>query len=200
MNSNKKGKEDPVLLTQLINLIGKCESVCRQKRVFNRILALVMGELFAFGRHTITQLLLTLGLTDEDWSAWYRLFSQARFDEEKTGEVMIGEMLSEVSASEPFVVGVDGFHVPRSSQTMPGTGWMVGLKTAKFKPGIQRGQRFVEGSWLTPLVNGYSRAIPIRCLSAFTSKSVPSAEEPRTEVKAGLAFLEWTRQQMDQAG
>jgi hypothetical protein len=200
MNSNKKGKEDPVLLTQLINLIGKCESVCRQKRVFNRILALVMGELFAFGRHTITQLLLTLGLTDEDWSAWYRLFSQARFDEEKTGEVMIGEMLSEVSASEPFVVGVDGFHVPRSSQTMPGTGWMVGLKTAKFKPGIQRGQRFVEGSWLTPLVNGYSRAIPIRCLSAFTSKSVPSAEEPRTEVKAGLAFLEWIRQQMDQAG
>lgn len=64
-----------------------------------------------------------------------------------------------------------------------------GLNTAKFKPGIQRGQRFVEGSWLTPIVNGYSRAIPIRCLSAFTAKSVPNAkDEPRTEVQACLAF------------
>jgi hypothetical protein len=200
MNDNKKGNENPTLLTQLMKLLEKCEQIYQQKRVFNRILGLVMAELFAFGRHTITQLLLTLGLTDEDWSAWYRLFSQGRFDEEKTGEVMIGEMLTEVPTDDPFVVGADGFHVPRSSQKMPGTGWMRGLKTAKFKPGIERGQRFVEGSWLTPIVNGYSRALPIRCLPAFTAKSVPSQAAPRTEVKAGLAFLQWTRQQMDRAG
>ena len=113
---------------------------------------------------------------------------------------MIGEMLSEVPKSAPFVVGADGFHVPRSSRKMPGSGWMRGLKTAKFKPGIERGQRFVQGSWLTPIVNGYSRALPIRCLPAFTAKSVPSQAEPRTEVKAGLTFLQWTRQQMDTAG
>lgn len=200
MNHNKKRNENPILLTQLMKLLKKCEQVYQQKRVFNRILGLVMGELFAFGRHSITQLLLTLGLTDEDWSAWYRLFSQGRFDEEKTGEVMVAEMLSEVPETEPFVVGADGFHVPRSSQKMPGTGWMRGLKTAKFKPGIERGQRFVEGSWLTPIVNGYSRALPIRCLPAFTIKSVPSEVAPCTEVKAGLTFLQWTRQQMDLVG
>jgi hypothetical protein len=201
MNSIKKGIGNPVLLPQLMGLIGKCEQVYRQKRVFNRVMGLVMAELFAFGRHTITQLLLTLGLTADDWSGWYRLFSQGRFDEEKTAGVMLGEMLAEVAESEPFVVGGDGFHVPRCSQTMPGTGWMRGINTAKFKPGIQRGQRFVEGSWLTPLVNGYSRAIPLRCLSAFTAKSVASGQaEPRPEVQAGLAFLQWTRQQMDEAG
>lgn len=54
-------------------------------------------------------------------------------------------MVGEVAATEPFVMGIDGFHVPRSSEKMPGTGWMRGLRTAKFKPGIQRGQRFVEG-------------------------------------------------------
>lgn len=199
MNSNKNEVENPVLLTQLMKLIDKCGQVYAQERVFNRILALVMAELFAFGRHTITQLLLTLGLIDEDWSAWYRLFSQGRFDEEKTAEIMMGEMVAEVAETDPFVVGVDGFHVPRCSQKMPGTGWMKGLQTAAFKPGIQRGQRFVEGSWLTPMVEGYSRAIPIRCLSAFTRKSVPSGEAPRTEVKAGLTFLQWTRAQMDEA-
>ncbi|MCL4830951.1 MAG: hypothetical protein KJZ86_00885 [Caldilineaceae bacterium] len=92
-----------------------------------------MAELFAFGRHTITQLLLTLGLVDEDWSAWYRIFSEGRFDEEKTGAVMLGEALTEVPADDPFMVSTDSFHMPRSSQTMPGTGWMRGLRTAKFK-------------------------------------------------------------------
>lgn len=200
-NHNKKQPKKPELLTELMILLNKCKDTWEQERVFNRALALVMAELFAFGRHTITQLLLTLGLIDEDWSAWYRLFSQERFDEEQTACVMLSEMLDEVDETEPFVVGVDGFHVPRCSQKMPGTGWMRGLNTAPFKPGIQRGQRFVEGSWLTPMVNGYSRAIPIRCLSAFTVKSVPCKEEaPRTEVKAGLTFLHWTREQMDAAG
>jgi hypothetical protein len=76
---------------------------------------------------------------------------------------------------------------------------MRGLRTAKFKPGIQRGQRFLEGSWLTPMVNGYSRAIPLRCLPAFTPKAVACDEEPKTEVEAGLEFLTWMRSEMDQA-
>lgn len=201
MEDNKNSQEKPILLTELVGVVAKCEAVYRQKRVFNRVFALVMAELFAFGRHTITQLMLTLGLVDEDWSAWYRIYSEDRFDEEATGVVMLGEALTEVPVTDPFMVGEDGFHVPRSSQTMPGTGWMRGLRTAKFKPGIQRGQRFVEGSWFTPMVNGYSRAIPMRSLPAFTVKSIAcEGTEPQTEVDAGLTFLKWTRQQMDEAG
>lgn len=200
MNDTRKAEENPALMTEILRLVDKCEPAYGQKRVFNRILALVMAELFAFGRHTVTQLLLVLGLTDEDWSAWYRLFSEERFEEEATSAVMLGEMLSEMPEDEPFVMGVDAFPVPRSSQKMPGTGWMRGLKTAKFKPGIERGQRFEEGSWLPPMVNGYSRAIPIRSLPAFTIKAVPSEEGPRTEVEAGLAIVNWTRQEMDKAG
>ena len=45
-------------------------------------MALVFGSLFAFARHTISQLLLTLGVTEQDWSGWYRLFSEPRVDVE----------------------------------------------------------------------------------------------------------------------
>ena len=197
---SRKGAEKRKLLPVLLGLVEKCKASYGQGRVFNRVLGLVMAEIFAFGRHTITQLLCVLGLTTEDWSAWYRVFSEGRFDEEQTSAVMVREMLSSVEETVPFVVGVDGFHVPRCSETMPGTGWMRGLQTAKFKPGIQRGQRFVEASWLPPIVDGFSRAIPIRCLAAFTEKSVPCAEEPRTEVAAGLSILQWTRNQLDEAG
>lgn len=200
VNDSKRLVEKPVLLFELIAIVNKCLQVYGQRRVANRAMALLMAELFAFGRHTVTQLLLALGLTAEDWSAWYRLFSRQRYDEEATSGVMLAEALSEVAEGDPFVLGVDGFHVPRTSRKMPGTGWMRGLQTARFMPGIQRGQRFVEGSWLTPIVNGYSRAIPLRCLSAFTAKSVPSADEPRTEVVAGLKLLHWAREGMDTLG
>jgi len=201
MEDSRKAEEKLVLLPALLSMVEKCKVAYGQRRVYNRVLGLVMAEFFAFGRHTMTQLLLVLGLTAEDWSGWYRVFSQGRFDEAQNSGVMVQEMLLEVEEREPFVVGLDGFHVPKSSQRMPGTGWMRGLNTAKFKPGIQRGQRFVEGSWLTPLVNGFSRAIPLRCLAAFTEKAVPCAgTEPRTEVAAGLTILAWLRQQMDAAG
>lgn len=201
MEDIKEDEESPVLLKEIMSLVKACEGNYGQKRVFNRIVALVMAELFSFGRHTITQLLLTLGLTDEDWSAWYRLFSKGRFEEEATSQVMLGEMLKEVSEEEPFVVGGDGFHVPRCSEKMPGSGWIRGLATAKWRPGIQRGQRYVETSWLTPMKNGFSRAIPIRCLPAFTQKSVPCEEvAPRTEVATGIVILSWIRLAMDGLG
>lgn len=200
MKDSKKVEEKPVLLGEVVKLVEKCEGLYEQKRIYRRVLGLVMAELMAFGRHTVTQLLLVLGITDDDWSGWYRLFSKKRFAEEQTSGVMVKEVLKEVPVEAALVVGIDGFPVPRSSETMPGTGWMRGLRTAKFKPGIQRGQRFVEGSWLTPLANGYSRAIPLRCLSAFTVKAVASGETARTEVGAGIAFLTWLRSQMDEAG
>ena len=201
MKDIKEVAEKPSLLQELLGLVEKCQGCYQQKRVFNRVLALVMAELFSFGRHTITQLLLTLGLIDEDWRAWYRLFSAGRYEEAQTSRVMLGEMLKEVPTEELFVVGGDGFHVPRCSQTMPGSGWMRGLRTAKWQPGIQRGQRYVEESWLTPMEHGYSRAIPIRSLPAFTAKSVPCAGvAPSTEVKTGLELLQWTRDEMDKAG
>ena len=201
MKDTKEVEESPVLVGEVIGLVKKCEGGYKQQRVFNRVMALVMAELFAFGRHTLTQLLLILGVTDEDWSGWYRIFSFGRYAEAETSRVMAEEMLKEVEEEEPFVVGGDGFHVPRCSEKMPGTGWMRGQATAKWRPGLQRGQRYVETSWLTPLTNGFSRAIPLRCLPAFTEKSVPcEGVEPRTEVATGLVILQWLRDVMEKAG
>ena len=78
---------------------------------------------------------------------------------------------------------------------------MVALRFRPSSAAVISCKRFVEGSWLTPLVNGFSRAIPLRYLSAFTAKVVPwEGEAPRPEVGAGLAVLKWLRQQMDAAG
>lgn len=200
MNINKTDQEKPVLLQKLMRLLALHQPTFNQERVYNRALGLFMAEIFAFGRHTITQLLLALGIIDDDWSAWYRLFSEQRFQEEKAARVVLSEVLSGTAAEEPFVTGFDGFQVPRCSQTLPGSGWLKATGTAPFKPGIHRAQRFVEGSWLTPIEQGYSRAIPLRCLPAFTAKAATSPAPIRKEWEAGWRFLSWLRGELDELG
>jgi hypothetical protein len=47
---------------------------------------------------------------------------------------------------------------------------------------------------------GYSRAIPLRFLAAFPPKAKPAHVQPQREWEAGLSFLHWVREGLDEAG
>lgn len=121
---------------------------------------------------------MALGIIDGDWSGWYRLFSNGQYAERKVVKVFFREALVHTSVAEPYVVGVDEVQIPRSSLRMPGTSWLKAPRTPVFKVGIQRVQRFVHGSWLTPMETGNSRAIPLRFLPAFPAKAKPANVPP----------------------
>jgi hypothetical protein len=161
---------------------------------------LLLSELFNFARHTITQGLLVLGETENDWSAWYRLFSHKRFDYEALTRLTLRETIKEVPEKQPYVVGVDGVLIPRHSQKMPGTSWWKALGSAPFKPGLARAQRFVHLSWLTKPESGYSRAIPLQLLPAFPEKAVAAEAEKRKDWEAAIDGLRWVRQELDAVG
>lgn len=190
----------PPILQNLFELLGAFRPTFRQERTFLRVLGLLLGELFVFARHTVTQELLALGLTDGDWSAWYRLFSLKRFQSEAASAVLFQETLRHVPADQPYVVGADGVQVPRSSRKMPGTSWLKAIGTAPFKPGLWRAQRFLNLSWLVPLQEGFSRAIPLRWLPAFTAKAVAAGVAAQKEWEAGLSGIRWVRERLDAAG
>jgi hypothetical protein len=139
-------------------------------------------------------------VTEGDWSAWYRLFSHRRFDEEELGRTLFRETLAHVEEDDFYVVGTDGTQIPRSSYRMPGSSWLRAPRTPVFRVGIHRAQRFMNGCWLTPMVNGFSRAIPLRFLAAFPQKAQASLEPVRKEWEAGLSFVRWVRQQLDAVG
>jgi len=183
------------LLKNLFHLIGEQGEITDQNRVFERLELLVMAELFTFGRHTITQLLMSLGLTEQDWSAWYRLFSEERFNYEAASEGLFAESLHYVTENDLYVVAGDTTQTPRSSRKMEGAGWLRNMRTPPFMVGIHAAQRWFNGSWLVPEENGYSRAIPLRWLPAFTEKSQPQTVEPLKEWEASVQFLTWLRQQ-----
>lgn len=200
MKNTPKFNQNPALLENLFKVLEAHRRAFRQERIYKRVVAMVIGELFAFGRHTITQVLLVLGLTEGDWSAWYRLFSQERFEMDELSRILFEQTLEHVAEDEVYVSGVDGVQVPRCSKKMPGTGWLKAPRTPVFKVGIHRAQRFVNGSWLTPAEEGYSRAIPLRLLTAFTPKAVLKDQEACKEWEAGLIFIDWLRRQLDGVG
>ena len=167
MKNNTTNPERPGLLENLFTLIEAHRIAFRQERPYRRAVGLILAELFSFARHTLTQGLLALGITDGDWSAWYRLFSRQRFDEQVLADCLLKETLVHVSAEEPYVVAIDSTSFHRSSLKMPGTSWLRDSRFSAFRPGIHRAQRFVHGAWLTPLREGFSRAIPLRILPAF---------------------------------
>jgi hypothetical protein len=183
------------LLKNLFDLIADQGEIAGQQRVYERLELLVLGELFTFGRHTITQLLMSLGLNEQDWSAWYRLFSQERFNYEAASAGVFKASLGYVSPDEVYVVAGDATQTPRSSRKLEGAGWLRNMRTPPFMVGIHVAQRWFNGSWLVPQENGYSRAIPLRWSAAFTEKSQPQTVEPLKEWQASVQFLRWLREQ-----
>jgi hypothetical protein len=81
--------------------------------------ALVWGRLWTVARPTLTQLLLAVGLRDADWSAFYRLFSQARVDHDTLSGCFPQKTLAQVPEEERYVVALDGVQLPRTSQRVP---------------------------------------------------------------------------------
>ncbi|MGJ3237926.1 MAG: transposase [Anaerolineae bacterium] len=188
------------LLKHLFELIEKQRPVFKQQRVYYRAIALLLAEIFVFARHTVTQLLMSLGMTDQDWSAWYRLFSQARFNYDKACAILFEETLCHLDQDGLYVVGGDATQTPRSSRKMEGAGWLRNMRTPPFMVGIHAAQRWFNGRWLMPQEGGYSRAMPLRWLPCFTEKSQPQAHAPCKEWEAAVLFLEWVRQQLIHCG
>ncbi|MBK9121660.1 MAG: hypothetical protein IPM16_00865 [Chloroflexi bacterium] len=111
------------LLKHLFEVLQAHRGIFKQERTYQRVVALMLAELFVLARHTITQLLMSLGQTETDWSSWYRVFSQRRFRYEAASEVMFEQTLRAVSAEEPC--GGGGWtQTPRSSRKLEGSGWL----------------------------------------------------------------------------
>ena len=188
------------LLKNFFDLLKEYGSLFKQKRTFLRVVDLVLGEIFVFARHTISQIIMTLGRNEEDWTAWYRLFSRERFPYAKVRDLLLRQVLAVYGEVDLLVVAGDSTQTPRSSRKMEGSGWLRNLRTPPFMLGIHAAQRWFHGAVLLPEAQSYSRALPLYWEPAFTPKSKPKAHEPCTEAEAALKFLTWLKQQLKQLG
>jgi hypothetical protein len=190
----------PPLVQEWWGLLLAHRSAVGQQRVFDRLCALVLGQLCTVLRHTITQALLAVGLVDADPSAFYRLLGRARVEYDGLTRCLVRQTLAQMPADGPYAVVVDGLQIPRSSRRMPGTAWLKCPRTPPWKPGSHRAQFFVHLAALLPRWHGYSRALPLRLDPAFPPEAVPGAATPQTEAQVAVRHLAWLRRELDAAG
>jgi hypothetical protein len=160
------------------------------------------GGLGSFGRHTITQTLLTLGAGAGDGSGWYRRFSPPRRAAERLRRGLRQQTLPLAPADPPYVAVGEGPQLPRTSRTMPGTSWLTPPATPVFRPGIHRAQRCLDLAWRpAPSPTGCSRAVPRRLTPAGPIPAGPiPADPPCAEWDAGVQAAGGRRTELAAAG
>jgi hypothetical protein len=188
------------LIKEAVALLQAHRSAFKQERIFMRVVGLVFGEIMTFTAHRVTEVLIAMGLSGGPWSAWYRLFSRGRFDEEVITRQLFQETLRHVERDDVYVVGGDGTQIARDSDRMEGSSWLKCPRNPPFKRGIHRAQRFFHGAWLIPPEEGYSRALPLRMLPAFNAKAVRQSHAAVKEWEAGHQYLQWVRTGLDATG
>lgn len=183
-------------------LVQDLEGCCTQRRVWQRLLVLCCGMLSALGRHTLSQVIVTIGWGELDWTAWYRVLNRKRVDWEGLQHQLVAAVRGELPEGAPFAVALDATHLPRTSATMPGVGWAPQPRTPVWMRGIHRAQRWVGLNALLPRsASGDSRALPLRWIPACSPKAQPvQGYEPMTEWEAGQQQLHWLRDTLDAQG
>jgi len=115
------------------------------------------------GRHTLTGLLTAGGRPFDDWSADYRVFSQARFEPDRVFEAIRGELLEHLPEGAPLVTAMDDTLVRKTGARTPGVAWRRDPLGPPFQTNFVRGQRFLQLSAAAPVGDGASpaRMVPI---------------------------------------
>lgn len=191
------------LTAALLRLLAAYRPIVCQERTFARLVFLTLGNLLSLGRHTVSQLLVSLGAGDGDWTAWYRLFNTPRIDLEQASAILVGQIAAVVPPRDAVLaVVVDGTQLPRTSRRLPGCGYARHPRTPFWRRGIHLAQRYVGISALLPRSEqGDSRAVPLKWLLLRTAKTTPMGAAPeRSETGGALSLLCWLRDAWDALG
>jgi hypothetical protein len=166
-----------------------------------------------FGRHTITGLLRLQDRTQQDWTADYRLYAQAHFDEDKIFGMLRTQVQEQLAADAPLITALDDSLLRKTGRKVSGVRYLRDPMSPPFHVNFVRGLRVLQISAALPQGNaGAARLIPIDFrhapLPPKPRKNAPAAIQERYEQQrvskninlVGRERLAWLRKQMDESG
>jgi hypothetical protein len=163
----------PKLMSALEGIVGEWRVSFGQERVFERAREVALGFLLNLGRNTVTGSITAMGRAQEDWSATYRLFSEARVDPVALFRPLLRGSVER--STMPFVVlALDDSQLKKTGRKIPGCRWLRAPLSPPFHANLQWAQRFVQASVVVPNGEaiGPARGVPV----AF--RLAPSAKKP----------------------
>ena len=200
------------LLDQLHRLLAAAALAVDDPRPRRKFAPLALALLCGDKPKTITSALEWLDQRDQDWSADYRLFSQARWDVQAPFLPVLTQALAHPACGTQRVyLGTDDTLVRKSSKKTFGVRYARDPLSPPFQVNLVLGQRFVQTSLLVqPGGKDHPwRALPVSFTHAPTPKvpkhAGPEEQAALKEIRkkhrlslVGLEQLRFCRQQLDQ--
>jgi hypothetical protein len=203
-----------VLLTRFLALLSLWRPVFRQERSFRRALRQALGSLTVLGTATLTRILASFGLDQRDWSADYKLYARADWEEQALFDALLPAALAHCPGR--FVpLALDDTRLRKTGKRIPTAFWQRDPLSPPFRMNLQWGLRFLQASLLLPLHRKHkvnARAIPVRFVAAPSLKK-PGAKATAQEQarfreqrkqynlsQQSVALLVGLRRSLDQAG
>jgi hypothetical protein len=203
-----------VLLIRFLALVSLWRPVFRQERSFQRAVRQAVGALLVVGSATLTRILASLGRDQQDWSADYKLYARAEWNEQNLFDALLPAAL--VHCPGPFVpVALDDTRLRKTGKRIPTAFWQRDPLSPPFRVNLQWGLRFLQASLLLPLHrkhNVNARAIPMRFVVAprlkkpgakATAQEQAHFREQRKQCnlsQQAVSLLTGLRQSLDDAG
>ena len=181
-----------MLLTRFLALVSLWRPVFPQERSFQRAVRQAVGALLVVGSATLTRILASLGCEQQDWSADYKLYARAEWNEQDLFDALLPSALAHCPGR--FVpVALDDTRLRKTGKRIPTAFWQRDPLSPPFRMNLQWGLRFLQASVLLPLHRKYkvnARAVPVRFVAA------PSLKKPG--VRADQATQQRYRDQRKQ--
>ncbi len=169
-----------MLLTRFLALLSLWRPVFPQERSFQRAMRQAVGALLVVGSATVTRILASLGRDQQDWSAEYKLYARAEWEEQALFDALLPSALTHCPGR--FVpVALDDTRLRKTGKRIPAALWQRDPLSPPFRVNLQWGLRFLQTSVLLPLHRKYNvnaRAVPVRFLAA------PSLKKPGAKATA----------------
>jgi hypothetical protein len=138
-----------------------------------------VSALPCLGRHTLTGLLPASGQQHQDWSAAYRLFTQARLDLARVWSAMRKEAVRQIPSGQPLVGRLDDTLLTRWGRKVVVAAWRRDPLGPRFATNLIWAQRVVQTALVVPEGEGAARAraIPVDFQHAPTPRR-PTRDAP----------------------
>ena len=119
----------------------------------------MLGILLNMGRQTISRAIETIGNSQRDWSAVYRLFERERVDVESIQKIIRLHVQKQNASNEPLIAFIDDTLLKKRGSKIYGTSWKLDPLGPKFTHNFIWAQRYMQISWrkrkITDVVEGF---------------------------------------------
>lgn len=170
-----------MLLAALLELLTAWRPAFRRQKTYTRVIVVLLGLLCAQGRRTLTQSIRLRG-SDERWSADYRGFSRAPWNQQDLFRPALAEASAihhKLCGDQPLVIHVDDTTTPKGGRS-GFVRWMKDPLSPPFHVNLRRGLRFQHFAADLPL---HRQGFDARAVSVAFDL-VPSLKKPGKKATA----------------